>query len=325
VKKIEMIIGAKKLVDECTNVKMGENVLIVTDTLMSLSIAEVVAAACNERGAATVIMIMSPVQIEGNDAPPPVAEAMQKAQVIFLALSRSIFHSHSRVRATNTGARCFAFSEFTEEDMFTGAIEANFLDAKDFGNRIGEALRKATEVRVTTPAGTDLCLDLKGRPEKVLVLNGNCHRPGDAVAIILEAAISPKPGTAKGIIVCDGCVTFFKPGLIREPIRVLIKDGMATEISGGAEAKKLANALAALGDPMVYNVAELGIGFNPKAKMTGVQTQDKGVYGTCHIGFGSNISWGGDIKAATHFDFIMYEPKIQLDGITLLEGYKFNL
>ncbi len=83
--------------------------------------------------------------------------------------------------------------------------------------------------------------------------------------------------------------------------------------------------MAALGDPRVYNVAELGIGYNPKAKMTGRQSQDKGVYGTCHIGAGSNITWGGKIKAATHFDFLMYAPKIELDGAVILENYQFYL
>lgn len=104
-----------------------------------------------------------------------------------------------------------------------------------------------------------------------------------------------------------------------------IKNGMVTEIGGGTEARKLSDLLTEMGDPMVYNVAELGIGLNPKAKITGAKTQDKGVYGTCHIGLGSNITWGGNIKAATHFDLIMYAPKIDLDGITILENYKFNL
>lgn len=324
-KKIEMIKGAKKMVDECTQVREGENVLIVTDTNTSFNIAEVIAIACKERGAETTIMLMSPLPLEGNDPPPPVAEAMQKAQVIFLALSKSIFHSPSRVRATKSGARCLAFSEFTEEDMIKGAIEANFLETKEMGDKLGDALRRAKEARVTTPAGTDIYLDFRGRPEKVLVLNAICHQPGEAVAIILETAISPKVGTAQGVIVCDASVSFFKPGLIREPIRGVVKNGLLTDISGGAEARKLADALAALKDPKVYNIAELGIGFNPKAKMTGIQTQDKGVYGTCHIGAGSNISWGGEIKAATHFDFIMYAPKIDLDGVTILENYQFHL
>ncbi len=241
-------------------------------------------------------------------------------------MSRSIFHSRSRIQATKAGARYLSLTEFTEEDMFRGAIEANFLEMRGLGDKLGKALREAKEARITTQAGTDIYLDFRGRPEKVLVLNGICHQPGDAVALILETAISPKVGTAQGTIVCDASVSFFKPGLInKEPIRVVVKDGMVTDISGGDQAKKLADALAALRDPKVYNVAELGIGFNPKSRMTGVQTQDKGVYGTCHIGMGSNISWGGEIKAATHFDFIINAPKIKLDGMTILEKYQFNL
>jgi 2,5-dihydroxypyridine 5,6-dioxygenase len=324
-KKIEMIKSAKKIVDDCTKVKEGENVLIITDTVTPFSIAEVLAIACKERGAETMIMIMSPLQLEFNDPPPPVAEAMQKAQVLFLALSRSIFHSHSRIRAGKMGARCWAFSEFTEDDMLKGAIEVDFLKMKGFGESLADALRKAREARITTPAGTDIYLDFRGRPEKIILLDGICHHPGDAAAIILEAAISPKVGSAQGVVVCDASTTFFKPGLVKEPIRAVVKDGMVTDISGGVDASNLAAALAALGDPKIYNVVELGIGFNPKAKITGIQTQDKGVYGTCHIGLGSNFSWGGDIKAATHFDLVMYSPKIELDGITILENYRFNL
>ena len=92
-KNLEMINGARKIVDDCIKVKESENVLIITDTSMPFSIAEVMAMACKERGAETMIMIMSPPRIAGNDPPPPVAETMQKAQVIFFTCSRSIFHS----------------------------------------------------------------------------------------------------------------------------------------------------------------------------------------------------------------------------------------
>jgi leucyl aminopeptidase (aminopeptidase T) len=324
-KKIEMIKGAKKIVDECTKVKEGENVLIITDTGMPLSIAETLAIACKERGAEPVITIMSPVPVDFGDPPPPVGEAMQKAQVILMACSRSIFHSQSRIRAMKAGARCFTFAEFTEEDMIRGAIEGNFLETKELGDKIGAALARAKEARVTTPGGTDLYLDFRGRPEKVLILNGLAHDPGESKAIILEVAISPKVGSAQGIIVCDASLNILHSGLIKEPVKAIVKDGKIVEISGGDEARKLSELLAGMSDPKVYNVVELGIGFNPKAKMIGVQTQDKGVYGTGHIGFGSNISWGGDIKAETHFDFIMYAPKIELDGKTILENYQFNL
>jgi 2,5-dihydroxypyridine 5,6-dioxygenase len=322
-KRIEMIKGAKKLVDQCARVKEGENVLIVTDTGMPLSIAETLAIACTERGAEAMITIMSPIPVEGNDPPPPIAEAMQKAQVIFLVCSQSIGHAYARVRAQKAGARIVSITEFTEENMYRGGIEADFLETKELIDKVADALRKAKEARVTTPGGTNIYLDLRGRGDGVAALNNICHQPGTFGVFILEASTSPNVGTAQGVIVCDASITLLKPGLVKEPVRAVVKDGMVTEITGGVEARKLADLLAATGDPMVYNVAELGIGLNPKAKMTGVQTQDEAVYGTCHIGVGSNITWGGKIKAATHFDFIMYAPKIELDGITILENYKF--
>ncbi len=325
VKQIEMIKGARKLVDDCTKVKEGELVLIITDTGMPFSIAETIAMAARERGAEVMISLMSPRPIEGNDPPLPIVQAMQSADVIFMACSRSIFHSPSRVQAAKNGARGISITEFTEDDMFRGAIEADFLETKDLIQKVVEKLRKANEARISTAAGTDLYLDLKGRGEGVVGLNNLCHNPGQFGVLILEASTSPNVGTAQGTIVCNASITLLKPGLINEPVVARVKDGMVTEITGGAEARKLNDLLAAMSDPMVYNVAELGIGLNPKAKMTGVQTQDEGVFGTAHIGVGSNITWGGKIKAATHFDFIMYSPKIELDGKVLLENYHFNL
>lgn len=325
-KTIEMIKGAKKLVEECTRVKEGENVLIVTDMVTPLTIAEVLAIACKERGAEPTVVIMSPPTKEHEgDPPPPVAEAMMKSQVIFLACSESIFSSASRVRATNAGARCFNFSGFAEEDLVRGAIEANFLETKDLVEKVASALGKAKEAQVTTALGTDLYLDFRGRLERLLRFNALCHEPGDAKSINLEAAVSPTVGKARGTIVCDGSVTLFKPGLIQEPVRATVRDGMITEIRGGREARNLARLLASTGDPMVYNLSEFAIGLNPKAILTGVPPQDRGVYGTCHIGFGSNVNWGGKIKAATHFDFVINAPKVELDGVTMLEDFRFHL
>jgi 2,5-dihydroxypyridine 5,6-dioxygenase len=324
-KKIEMIKGAQKMVDECAKVTAGENVLILTDTLMPLSMAEVLAIACKERGAETMIMIMSPLQVVGSEPPSPVGEAMQKAQVVFVACSRGILHSASRKRASQAGARFFNFSESSEEDMMRGAIEANFLETRGLIEKVANVLRTVKEAHITTPGGTDIYFDFRGRPEKMLILNGLCHHPGDAVSLNLEVALSPKVGSAQGVLVCDASITLFKPGLIEEPIRAKVENGMVTELSGGSQARKLRDLLASMGDPMVYNVSELGIGLNPKAKVIGVPPQDRGVYGTCHVGFGPNTGWGGNIKAATHFDFVMYAPRIEVDGTTLLENYRFNL
>jgi 2,5-dihydroxypyridine 5,6-dioxygenase len=323
--KIEMIKGAKKILDEILRVQKGENVLIIADSEMPMSIAEILAVGCRERGAEPVITITGLAPSEGTWPPPPVQEAMQKAQVIILG-SMGVFHTPSRVKATSAGARCFIMVGWSEEDMFRGSIEWSFLEDRKFVEEVANAMATAKFARITTMAGTDLSIDLRDRLEKIVKFDGVYHKPGDAGTVDLEVAVSPKIGSSQGIIVCDGSITqLFTPGLVMEPVRATVQNGVIVTIDGGAEAKKTVDMLASMGDPLVYNVVEFAIGLNPKASVSRGSPRDKGAYGTCHIGAGSNITWGGKIKAAIHWDMIMNAPRIELDGKVILENYCFNL
>jgi leucyl aminopeptidase (aminopeptidase T) len=48
--------------------------------------------------------------------------------------------------------------------------------------------------------------------------------------------------------------------------------------------------------------------------------EDEGVYGSVHIGIGTNITLGGTVKAAVHYDLLMLNATIEMDGITILEN-----
>jgi leucyl aminopeptidase (aminopeptidase T) len=127
----------------------------------------------------------------------------------------------------------------TEEDMYKGAIEANFLETRELGEKIGNVLREAKEVHVTNPAGTDIYFDFKGQGENVRTFTNICHAAGQFGVMNLEVAISPNVGTAHGVIVCDASVTLFR-GLLKESIRAVVETGRVTEITGGAEALRVA-------------------------------------------------------------------------------------
>ena len=53
--------------------------------------------------------------------------------------------------------------------------------------------------------------------------------------------------------------------------------------------------------------------------MTGIMLDDEGVWGSVHIGIGSNLTLGGEIKAAVHYDLLMWGATIELDGTPILE------
>ena len=69
------------------------------------------------------------------------------------------------------------------------------------------------------------------------------------------------------------------------------------------------------------NLAEFGIGTNPKAKLIGNVLEDEKVLGTCHIALGDNSTFGGRVNAGIHVDGIIKHPTIKLDGkIVMREG-----
>jgi leucyl aminopeptidase (aminopeptidase T) len=135
----------------------------------------------------------------------------------------------------------------------------------------------------------------------------------------VEANFSPIEGSAEGKIVADASIPYIGIGVLSEPVVATVKRGMITGIEGGNQAKKLADDLKSRNDPKVYNVAELGVGLNPKSIMQGIMLEDEGVFGTVHIGIGTNITLGGSVKAAIHYDLIMWEPTVELDGRIVLE------
>ncbi|MFA6506421.1 MAG: hypothetical protein WCT14_09995, partial [Treponemataceae bacterium] len=69
-------------------------------------------------------------------------------------------------------------------------------------------------------------------------------------------------------------------------------------------------------------VAELGIGTNDKATLIGNLLEDEKVYGTVHLAFGSNATFGGTISAGVHIDGIMLNPTLTVDGRVIVRGGK---
>lgn len=315
-KDILMSKGARKLIETCAAVKPEETVLIVTD-FKRVKIARAIATAAYERDAEVIIAIMTPRKGHGQEPPVPIAEAMKKADVIFTPVSYSITHTESMKRAIESGARSLVMTEFIEDQLISGGIEADFDELKVICMKMADAFEKSKKALLTTPGGTHLSMQKEGRPGNAMYC---MVEPGQLSPVPnVEANFSPIEGSAEGKIVADASLPYLDIGVLTEPIVATVKKGMITGIEGGEQAKKLADDLKGWGDPKVYNVAELGVGLNPKSIMQGVQLEDEGVFGTVHIGIGTNITLGGTVKAAIHYDLIMWEPTIELDGKIVLE------
>lgn len=321
-KDILMIKGAKILVDVCTKIKPKENVLIVTD-MIKFNIAKVLAGVVKERGAEVIVSVMIPRKKAGEEPPVSIAEAMKEANVVFSPVSYSITHTHAVKNAASHGARIIVMTDFTEDLMIGGGIEANFSELKPICKKVASKLAEGKKLRLTTPGGTELEMDITGRRGNALY----CIVESGEFSTVptVEANVSPLEGTANGKIVVDASIPYLGIGLLKEPIDVEVKDGFITKIEGGFQADILKKDLESQKDRNVFNIAELGLGLNPKCRMIGIMLEDEGVMGTAHIGIGTNITLGGNIKTSCHYDLIMWKPKVEVDGEVIIEGEELKI
>ncbi|MGF7006559.1 aminopeptidase [Aminobacter sp. BE322] len=313
-----MAKGAAKLVNVCAAVKPGEDVLIITDAAQDFLLAKVLASAVAAADANPIIMTMSRVKNDSGEPSPAVAAAMKSAPVVFTPVSVSITHTHAVKDACAAGARIVALTQWLPEMMMGGGIDADFAAIEPHVMKMAAIWDKGSEVRVTTEAGTDLTLDIRGRLGTPHAKTG-IVRPGDFHPVPdIESPVSPV--TAEGRIVCDASIPYLGIGVPDQPVTLEVRDGNVVSITGGRDAEKVRAAWEAMNDPNVYNVAEIGIGMNPHCRLIGSMLEDEGVASTCHIGVGTSITLGGTVKAACHYDFIMHNPTITVDGRTVMRA-----
>jgi leucyl aminopeptidase (aminopeptidase T) len=137
----------------------------------------------------------------------------------------------------------------------------------------------------------------------------------------IEVNVVPLEGTATGEIVIDASIHYLGIGVLPdgEMIRCTVRGGSVTQMCGeGPALRRLRATLEAHGDPTCYNVAELGIGLNPNARLTGVMLEDEGVINTVHIGIGTSFTLGGTAVAPSHYDLLLWDPAVAVDGTAIL-------
>ncbi len=318
-----MMKGAKKLVRELAGVQSGENVLIVTDT-NKIGIAEVVASDARERGAEVVMATMKPREIHGQDPPKTISEAMKKADVIFAPTTFSISATVAFNEACKNGARGLSMPAWTEEMLFEGGINADFLGIRPMVEKLAGHLREATTATVTSSAGTEIRADLwKGMVE---ASHGIARDPGVKMfPPIIEAAAHPALGSGEGTLVVDGSIALPELGPIEEPVTLTVKKGRIIKIKGKREAEVFKGILDGLNDSNVYILSEVAVGLNPECRLSGNFAEDEGVYGTIHFGFGWTHTLESSHRSKAHIDVVILNPTLSLDSKVVLKDGELTL
>ena len=301
-------------VRDCMGAQPGERVLVVTDEPLR-TIGYAIRGAAVELGNDVMLVEMLPRKTNGEEPPPEVAWLMTQVDLVLCPTSKSLTHTDSRRAASDQGVRVATLPGVTEEIMVR-CMNADYHRIAARTARLCELMRSTSVVRVTAPAGTDVTLPIAGRTPHAS--SGLFRERGQWGNLPTgEAYLAPLEGQSHGVVVVDGSMAGV--GKVSEPLRIVVEDGYATEITGGAAAEKLVDLLAPHGQDG-RNVAEFGIGTNDRAIITGVILEDEKVMGTIHVAFGDNKSMGGRVRVASHLDGLVTKPTVWFDDRMVMEA-----
>lgn len=312
----ELERAVETVVTQCLGVKPGEDVVVIADT-GTRRLGNILREAAVSAGAEAVLALMDPRQVDGQEPPPAIAAALAAADVYIVPTSRSLSHTRARKAATDAGARGATLPGVTE-DILARLMACDFERLQRRSRAVSELLTRADSAHFTCPRGSDLRFDLTGRT--AIADDGDLSgRQAFGNLPCGEGFISPLGG--EGVM---AAASLAGVGLAAgEPALLTVSGG---QLSGaqGSEGKRLLELLAAAG-PDGTNLAELGVGTNERAGLTGNILEDEKMLGTVHVAFGASAGIGGTVSVPVHLDCVVLEPTLDIGGTRVIDAGTFVL
>ena len=229
-------------------------------------------------------------------------------------------------KANESSVRC-ASMPLVEKRMEATAFKADYRNVKRYAINIEKILNETIRAKILFSTGDELDIDLRNRTAQSD--RGDCTKPGQLINFPsgegFKSPYEAAPDEVKeyGKSKTEG---FWPADYSGELVRFRIENNRISDIIGnGINAKKM--RIFFKEKPSRRNVAELGIGCNPKAVVSGNPLEDEKV-GGLHIAYGMSSHIGGKIKSDIHFD-ISYPKGAPIEARTLTlfrkDGSTLNL
>jgi leucyl aminopeptidase (aminopeptidase T) len=307
--------AVETVVGQCLGVQGGEEVVIVADRSTE-SIGAALHAAVARSGAEPVMTVMEPRAVDGQEPPATVAAALAAATVFIAPTRRSLSHTRARKAASEAGARGATLPGVTE-DMLARLMACDFPALAERSRRIAELLTAADEAHVSCPLGSDITFDLRDRT--AIADDGDLTAAGAFGNLPCgEGFISPLGGT--GTFYARSLASL---GLAAEPVELRVRDGRLAQASGewGERWAALLDAAGGQG----RNLAELGVGTNERATLTGNILEDEKMLGTVHVAFGASAGIGGTVAVPVHLDCLVEDATLDVGTTRVLDAGRLLL
>jgi 2,5-dihydroxypyridine 5,6-dioxygenase len=201
---------------------------------------------------------------------------------------------------------------------------ARMFPTRELRRRVEAAQRllaAAAELRVTSPAGTEVTYRLGAYP--VMTQYGYTDEPGrwdhwPSGFVFTGGADDGVDGT---VIIAPGDILLPFKEYVRDPIALTIERGRITAIDGGVDAALMRDYMEAFDDPNAYGISHIGWGMMKEARWSGLATDRRSIhmearsfYGNVLFSTGPNGELGGRNETACHLDVPMRGASLFLDG-----------
>ena len=329
----DMRAGAEVAVRICMAVQPGERVLILGDEGSAL-ISQALGDAASPIAAAVETFTLESLGTRPiTEIPSKLQDALERFQPhvsFYTASSRPgelkfrMAYMPAVMQANPGGARHGHMINITPPLMMQG-MRVDYQRIFDVTMRVHELVRRAAEIRVTSPKGTDFTATFN--PEfNWIPCHGLYHEPGQW-GNLPEGETFTSPGNANGALVVDELGDYFSEryGILDTPVTFVVEDGQVRTVRCEDSALEEDVRSYIFGAENADRVGEFAIGTNiALTGLVGNLLQDEKFPGV-HVAFGDPYGkqTGADWKSEHHVDVIPTQCTIDVDGERIMSDGKF--
>jgi len=325
----ELTPGARNAVRVCLRVEPRETVTVITDEA-SLEIAAAIVHELEEVGAPYHAFVLE--ELAGRPLtrlPQKILDDLEKTDVSIFAVRVQRNELQSRMQMTEVVNRRkirHAHMVNINRQIMLEGMRADFAKVDRISQKVVEMVRKASQIRAKTPAGTDLVADLN-HSYNWLKTSGIISR--EKWGNLPGGEIFTTPGEVNGTFVIDGVVGDYlceKFGdLKKNPLTIRMEKNRL--VSAESANQQLRDDFWAYThtDENSDRVGEFAIGTNIELKdIIGEILQDEKFPGV-HIAFGNPYGehTGAKWYSSTHIDVVGRNFDIWVDQEQIMHGGQF--
>ena len=327
----ELTPGARNAVNVCLRVQPSEKVTVITDEA-SKEIAASIVRELEIVGAphhAWLLEDLAPRPL--TDLPAEIADDLETSQVSIFAVQAQLNELRSRMQMTSIVNRRkirHAHMVNINKQIMQEGMRADFMKVDRISTKVVEMVRRASQIRAKTAAGTDLVADLN--PNYRWLKTSGLISP-DKWGNLPGGEVFTTPGEVNGTFVIDGvvgdwlCAKF--GDLAPNPLTIRVKGNRVVEAHSYNRELESSFWSYTHTDENSDRVGEFAIGTNIELKdVIGQILQDE-KYPGVHIAFGNPYGehTGADWYSSTHIDVVGRKFDIWVDSEQIMKDGKFLL